>query len=206
MKRPTPADPAAVVGSGARQGELLAAEPWPDGFAYRKEVISPDEERALAERFALLPLTPFAFRGFLARRRVVSFGWRYDYAGRALRRSDEIPGLLMPLRERAAEFAGLPAQSLQQVLITEYAPGAAIGWHRDKPMFEDVIAMSFLAPCTLRLRRGHEEGWDRRSIELLPRSAYLLRGPARRDWEHSIPPVGELRFSVTFRTLRAATS
>jgi alkylated DNA repair dioxygenase AlkB len=85
------------------------------------------------------------------------------------------------------------------------APGAAIGWHRDKSVFEDVIALSFLAPCTLRLRRGHEEGWDRRSIELLPRSAYLLRGPARRDWEHSIPPVGELRFSVTFRTLRAAT-
>jgi alkylated DNA repair dioxygenase AlkB len=85
------------------------------------------------------------------------------------------------------------------------APGAAIGWHRDKPVFEDVIALSFLARCTLRLRRGHEEGWNRRSIELLPRSAYLLRGPARRDWEHSIPPVGELRFSVTFRTLRAAT-
>jgi alkylated DNA repair dioxygenase AlkB len=72
-------------------------------------------------------------------------------------------------------------------------------------VFEDVVALSFLAPCTLRLRRRHEEGWDRRAIELLPRSAYLLRGPARRDWEHSIPPVGELRFSVTFRTLRAAT-
>src|SRR5580693_4789686 len=123
MKRPTRAETAAVVGSGARQGELLAAEPWPDGFAHREEVIAPDEERALAERFALSPLTPFAFRGFLARRRVVSFGWRYDYAGQALQRSDEIPGLLMPLRERAAEFAGVPARCLQQVLVTEYAPG-----------------------------------------------------------------------------------
>ena len=154
MKRPTRAETAAAVGIGARQGQLLAAEPWPDGFAYREEVISPDEERALAEpELALLPLTPFAFRGFLARRRVVSFGWRYDYAGRALRQSDKIPGLLIPLRERAAEIAGVPARSLQQVLITEYAPGAAIGWHRDKPMFEDVIALSFLAQCTLRLRR-----------------------------------------------------
>jgi alkylated DNA repair dioxygenase AlkB len=186
------------------QGQLFAADAWPEGFVSRDEVISPAEERALAERFALLPLAPFAFHGFLARRRVVSFGWRYDYAGRALRPSEEIPALLMPLRERAAAFAGVPAQSLQQVLVTEYAPGAAIGWHRDKPMFEDVVAVSFLAPCTLRLRRRHAEGWERRSIELMPRSAYLLRGASRRDWEHSIPPVGELRFSVTFRNFAVA--
>jgi alkylated DNA repair dioxygenase AlkB len=206
MKRPALAAAAAGGKIGARQGELFAPAPRPEGFAYREEVISPDEERALAERFALLPLAPFAFHGFLGRRRIVSFGWRYDYAGRTLRPSEEIPGLLMPLRERAAEFAGVPAQSLQQVLVTEYAPGAALGWHRDKPMFEDVVAVSFLAPCTLRLRRRHDEGWDRRSIELLPRSAYLLRGPSRRDWEHSIPPVGELRFSVTFRNFIAAAS
>jgi alkylated DNA repair dioxygenase AlkB len=206
MKRPALAAAAAGGKIGARQGELFAPAPRPEGFAYREEVISPDEERALAERFALLPLAPFAFHGFLGRRRIVSFGWRYDYAGRTLRPSEEIPGLLMPLRERAAEFAGVSAQSLQQVLVTEYAPGAAIGWHRDKPMFEDVVAVSFLAPCTLRLRRRHDEGWDRRSIELLPRSAYLLRGPSRRDWEHSIPPVGELRFSVTFRNFIAAAS
>ena len=186
------------------QGDLFTAEAWPEGFAYSDGVISPDEERALAQRFALLPLAPFAFHGFLARRRVVSFGWRYDYAGRALRPSEEIPALLMPLRERAAAFAGVPAHSLQQVLVSEYAPGAAIGWHRDKPMFEDVVAVSFLAPCTLRLRRRHGEGWERRSIELMPRSAYLLRGAARHDWEHSIPPVGELRFSVTFRNFTAA--
>jgi alkylated DNA repair dioxygenase AlkB len=206
MKRPALAAAAAGGKIGARQGELFAPAPRPEGFAYREEVISPDEERALAERFALLPLAPFAFHGFLGRRRIVSFGWRYDYAGRTLRPSEEIPGLLMPLRERAAEFAGVPAQSLQQVLVTEYAPGAATAWHLDKPMFEDVVAVSFPAPCTLRLRRRHDEGWDRRSIELLPRSAYLLRGPSRRDWEHSIPPVGELRFSVTFRNFIAAAS
>jgi alkylated DNA repair dioxygenase AlkB len=188
----------------AQQRDLFAAQSWPEGFAYREEAITPEEERALAGQFALLPLTPFAFRGFLGRRRIVSYGWRYDYAGRTLRPSDEIPDLLMPLRERAAEIAGVAAQSLQQVLVSEYAPGAAIGWHRDKPMFEDVVAFSFLAPCTLRLRRRRDDGWDRRSIELRPRSAYLLRGPSRRDWEHSIPPVGQLRFSVTFRNFTAA--
>ena len=198
MKKPTL--------TGAQQGDLFAALSWPGGFAYREEAITPDEERALAEQFARLPLTPFAFHGFVGRRRIVSYGWRYDYAGRTLRPSDEIPGLLLPLRERAAEIAGVAAQSLQQVLVTEYAPGAAIGWHRDKPMFEDVVAFSFLAPCTLRLRRRRDDGWDRRSIELRPRSAYLLRGPSRRDWEHSIPPVGQLRFSVTFRNFSAAAA
>jgi alkylated DNA repair dioxygenase AlkB len=193
------------VETRGQPAELFATQPWPEGFAYREEVISLGEERSLAERFALLPLTPFAFRGFVGRRRVVSFGWRYDYAGRMRRQSDQIPALLMPLRERAADFAGVPAQSLQQVLVTEYAPGAAIGWHRDKPMFEDVIALSFLAPCTLRLRRRQEEGWERRFIELGPRSAYLLRGPSRREWEHSIAPMGELRFSVTFRSVIAGT-
>jgi alkylated DNA repair dioxygenase AlkB len=196
MKKPTL--------TGAQQGDLFAAPSWPEGFAYREEAITPDEERALAAQFARLPLAPFAFHGFLGRRRIVSYGWRYDYAGRKLRPSEEIPGLLMPLRERAAEIAGVAAQSLQQVLVTEYAAGAAIGWHRDKPMFEDVVAFSFLAPCTLRLRRRHGAGWDRRSIELMPRSAYLLRGASRRDWEHSIPPVDQLRFSVTFRNFIAA--
>jgi alkylated DNA repair dioxygenase AlkB len=190
--------------SEPEQGDLFAAQSWPEGFAYREEAITLEEERALAEQFKLLPLTPFAFHGFLGRRRIVSYGWRYDYSGRTLRPSDEIPGPLMPLRERAAEIAGVAAQSLQQVLVTEYAPGAAIGWHRDKPMFEDVVAFSFLAPCTLRLRRRRDDGWDRRSIELRPRSAYLLRGPSRRAWEHSIPPVGQLRFSVTFRNFTAA--
>jgi alkylated DNA repair dioxygenase AlkB len=203
MKRQTLPGAAGATRTESRQGETFAAEPWPEGFVYREELISPDEERALAERFALLPLTPFAFHGFLGRRRIVSFGWRYDYGGRTLRPSEEIPGLLMPLRARAAEFAGVPAQSLQQVLVTEYPPGAAIGWHRDKPMFEDVVAISFLAPCTLRLRHRQEEGWERRSIELRPRSAYLLRGPSRREWEHSIRPPGELRFSVTFRNFTA---
>ena len=174
----------------------------PDGFVYRDEVISADEERHFAEQFALLPFAPFQFQGFLGRRRVVSFGWRYDYASRQIHPAAELPELLLPLRERAAEVAELTPQSLQQILVTEYAPGAPIGWHRDKPIFQDVVAVSFLSPCLLRFRRRLRDGWERHSLEVMPRSAYVLRGRARNEWEHSIPPVSALRYSVTFRNLR----
>jgi alkylated DNA repair dioxygenase AlkB len=184
----------------SRQGDLFAAgHRLPAGFDHRDDLIAPEDERALAERFAALPFQPFDFHGYLAKRRVVWFGWRYDYGGRTLRESPAIPDVLLPLRERAAGFAGLPADSLQQVLVTEYAPGAGIGWHRDKPMFEDVVAVSFLAACVLRFRRRAADGWERAAMTLAPRSAYLLRGPSRREWEHSIPAVPQLRYSVTFR-------
>jgi alkylated DNA repair dioxygenase AlkB len=150
----------AVVGSGAQQNEPGTGESWPQGFAYREEVISAGEECALAERRAC--------------------GWRYDNAAQSERPGKELFRLLTPLRERAAEIAGVPVQSLRQVLVTEYPPGAVMGWHRDPLMFDDVVALSLLTPCTLRLRRRLEEGWEGRSLEVMPRSAYLLRGPARR--------------------------
>lgn len=193
-----------VVANARRQADLFPDDQaMPEGFVYRAEVISAEEERSFAERFALLPFAPFEFHGFLGRRRVVSFGWRYDYAGRQIRSSAPLPDFLLSLRERAADVAGLAADSLQQALVTEYAPGAPIGWHRDKPEFQDVVAISFLAPCLLRFRRRLGDAWERRSLDVLPRSAYVLRGAARSEWEHSIPPLSALRYSVTFRNLRA---
>ena len=186
------------------QADLFGAvRPWPEGFDYRESVVSTDDELALIERFRGLPFKPFDFHGFLGNRRVVSFGWRYDYSGATLRPSDDIPPFLLLLREQAAAFAGVGAGELQQVLINEYAAGAGIGWHRDRPMFEDIIAISFGATCILRLRRKQVSGWQRITHELGPRSAYLLRGPVRREWEHSIPPVSHLRYSVTFRNFAA---
>jgi alkylated DNA repair dioxygenase AlkB len=182
------------------QANLFAAEPaLPAGFAYRDGVISPGEEQALVERFAALPFRPFEFHGYLGKRRVVSYGWRYDYGGGKLRQSDGLPPFLLPLRDAAAGFAGIPADSLQQILVTEYALGAGIGWHRDRPMFEDVVAVSFLSPCTLRFRRKHGTGWERAVQEIRGRSACLLRGAARREWQHSVPPLDRLRYAVTFR-------
>jgi alkylated DNA repair dioxygenase AlkB len=180
----------------------LFAPGAPEGFQYNDAVLSPDQERDLVEEFARLPFREFEFRGFLGKRRIVSFGWRYDFNVRELQQAEDIPTFLLDLRERAAEFAGLSADQLQHLLVTEYSPGAAIGWHKDRTEFNDVIGISLLVPCVFRLRRKAAKGWERASIELQPRSAYLLRGSAREDWQHSIPPVDKLRYSVTFRSLR----
>jgi alkylated DNA repair dioxygenase AlkB len=191
---------------GDAQSELfIAPSAWPQGFAYEDEVIAADDETALMARFDELPFKPFEFYAFRGNRHVVSFGWRYDYSGATLRRSDEIPAFLFPLRELAAAFAGIAADTLQQVLINKYAPGAGIGWHRDRPVYEDVVAISLGAPCTLRLRRKQGDGWERASQRILPRSAYLLRGVVRREWEHSVPPVDRLRYSATFRNFVAGS-
>lgn len=181
---------------------LFPLRALPEGFQYQDEVLSPDQERTLVEKFASLPFREFEFGGFLGKRRNVSFGWRYDFNVRKLREAEEIPTFLMDLRQKAANFAGLREGQLQHVLVTEYAPGSAIGWHRDRDEFRDVIGISLLTPCMFRLRRKAGQRWERASRELLPRSAYLLRGVARDVWQHSVPPVDMLRYSVTFRSLR----
>lgn len=187
----------------AAQPDLFAEPPRPEGFAYRPELISPAEERQLAERLGELPFKPFEFQGFLGLRRVVSFGWRYDFNDHAMRQAEPFPEWLVPLRRRAEAFAGLPDGAFEHVLLNEYAPGAPIGWHRDRPQFEDVVGVSLLAPCTFRFRRKQGAGWERINLTVEPRSAYLLRGPARNAWEHSIPPAKALRYSITFRSLRS---
>jgi alkylated DNA repair dioxygenase AlkB len=113
-----------------------------------------------------------------------------------------MPAWLHPARDVAARFAGLDPDTLRHALVTEYSAGAAIGWHRDKGVFGDVIGLSLLAPCTFRLRRKSGTTWERVSLVAEPRSVYLLRGPSRTEWEHSIPAVDALRYSITFRSLR----
>ena len=177
-------------------------EQLPAGFRYQPDLISPDEEQQLARKIEKLPLKEFEFHGFEGKRRVVSFGWRYDFSERQLQNADEIPSFLLPLRDRAAECAGLEPAKFQHVLVIEYGPGAAIGWHRDKAVFGEIVGVSLLAPCRFRLRRKHGATWQRASMILAPRSAYLLAGPARTEWQHSIRPMEQLRYSVTFRNFR----
>ena len=179
-----------------------SAPSLPDGFRYQAEVLSPAAERDLVDRFAGLEFKEFEFRGFLGKRRVVSFGWQYDYNVQQLRKRAAMPDFLAPLRQIAARFAGLAPAALEQALVTEYSAGAAIGWHKDRPMFGGVVGVSLLSSCLFRLRRKSGSRWQRASLTVEPRSIYLLRGPSRAEWEHSIPAVERLRYSVTFRTFR----
>jgi alkylated DNA repair dioxygenase AlkB len=174
----------------------------PEGFKCRPGLISNDEERVLAGHIAGLPLKEFEFQGFLGKRRIVSFGWRYDFNGGGLQRTEDLPPFLLPVREQAAAFAGLPPEQLQQVLLTEYKAGVQIGWHKDRSVFGEVVGISLLSSCTFRLRRKVGTRWERASIVAEPRSAYLLSGPARTEWEHSIPGVEALRYSITFRNFK----
>lgn len=177
-----------------------AADP-PPGMDYAPDFLAPHEEVALIRRLSALPFAPFAFHGFEGLRRVVSYGWRYDFsAGRGVR-VEAIPDWLQSVRDQAGQWAGLEPAVLEQALITEYRPGAPIGWHRDRPMFDAVIGVSLGSPCSLRFRRRSGSGWARRAVPLAPRSIYRLGGEARWAWEHSIGPADALRYSITFRSL-----
>jgi len=189
------------------QPDLFQASPaLPEGFRYWPDFLSAHEERNLVERFATLPFKEFEFRGYRGIRRVLSFGWQYDFNQMELQRTDDMPAFLLPLRERAARFANLEASDLQHVLLTEYAPGAGIGWHKDKPVFAEVVGISLGSPCAFRFRRKSGRTWEGASMVAAPRSAYLLQGPSCTEWEHSIPALDRLRYSITFRNFRSAST
>ncbi len=184
---------------GAAAGSLPQL---PESFCYRAGLISPAEEEALLTRVRDLPFRDFEFHGYTGKRRVVSFGWQYDFSASRLRKADDIPDYFLPLREATAAFAGLEPGEFQHALVTEYSPGAGIGWHRDKAEFGEVVGVSLLSPCILCFRRAAgRKKWERVRVAVEPRSAYHLRGPARSEWEHSILRVEALRYSITFRNL-----
>ena len=185
------------------QPDLFAApDPLPDGLRYRPDLMPPAEEAALIAQIERLPFAPFQFHGFEGKRRTVSYGWQYRFDGSGLAPAEPMPAWLLPVRARAAAFAGLEPDALAHVLIIEYAPGAGIGWHRDRPDFGEVIGVSLASPAPLRFRRKRGAKWERFSLLAEPRSAYHLAGAARAEWEHSLNPVETLRYSITFRTLR----
>jgi alkylated DNA repair dioxygenase AlkB len=171
------------------------------GLRYAEAVVGEAEEEQLIERLIRTDLSPFRFHGWLGNRKTKSFGWRYDFDDASFAPTDPVPGWLAPLRETAAVFAGVQAEDFVHVLLARYDPGAGIGWHRDRDVFDQVVGISLAAPATLRFRRRKPGGFDRANLEVAPRSAYLLSGEARREWEHSITPGDALRFSITFRTL-----
>ena len=180
---------------------LLFDAPLIAGLRYEEAVISEAQERTLLDRLERVDLAPFRFHGFLGNRRTQSFGWRYDFEDASFTPAEPMPDWLQPLRQRAAEFAGLDYEDFVHVLLARYDPGAGIGWHRDRDVFEQVVGISLNTPATLRFRQRTDAGFRRANLEVAPRSAYLLSGESRRDWEHRITPGDALRFSITFRTL-----
>jgi alkylated DNA repair dioxygenase AlkB len=172
----------------------------PPGLEIRDEFVDPAEEAALLEQIDRLSFKPFEFHGWTGNRQTVSFGWRYDFGQARIERAPPIPDFLLPLRERAAAFAGLEPAAFEQALLIRYDVGAGIGWHRDRPVFDRVFGLSLLSPCALRFRRRRNGGFERFTLDAQPRSAYLLRREIRHEWEHGIAPVALKRYSITFRS------
>ena len=175
----------------------------PKGLRYAPDFVSAETERALIAHIAELPLQPFQFGAFEGHRRVKSFGHRYDYTLQKLTEAEPIPDWLGAIARAVEDFGDLPERSVRQILCTEYDAGVGIGWHRDKPHYDKVFGLSLGATCRFRFRRRQGETWGRFTLSAEPRSLYLMDGEARQNWEHSIPPVEQRRWSITFRTMRS---
>lgn len=184
----------------AAQCDLFARPSLP-GLSQAADIVTPAEETALITAIDRMALSPFRFHGWEGKRLTVSFGWRYDFEDASFAPAEPIPDWLLPLRERAAQFAGLRADALVQAMLIRYDPGAGIGWHRDRPVFEHVLGISLGQPAKMRFRRRRPGGFDRASACLEPRSIYHLTGEARHQWEHSIATMEATRWSITFRSL-----
>ena len=174
------------------------------GLRSQNDVIAADEEGTLIERIDAADLQPFRFQGWTGNRLTTAFGWSYDFEVGRPREAPPIPDWLLPIRERAGVVAGLNPADLIQALLIRYDPGAGIGWHRDRPIYEHVVGVSLGEPATMRFRRRRPGGFDRATAPLEPRGIYHMSGAARHDWEHSIVAMERPRWSITFRSLAAA--
>ena len=173
-----------------------------DGFRYAAEFLTGPEEAQLLELIRALPFEQAHYKEWRARRRIVSFGGRYDFTRNELTSAPPVPDFLHPLRAQVAAWAGIPVARFAHAMVAEYPPATPLGWHRDVPQFEDIAGVSLLGHARLRFRPWPPRPRQRAAyaIDLAPRSAYLLRGAARWEWQHAVSPTRELRYSITFRT------
>ena len=177
----------------------------PDGLEIQSEFLSRAEEAVLIELVRQLPLQEAKYKEYTARRRVVSYGGKFDYDSNELLPSGELIDALQPLRARVAVWAGVEPQALVHTLVAEYAPGTPLGWHRDVPNFESIFGVSLGGCAVLRFRPYPPDRPRKKDViklQIAPRSIYALRGTARWGWQHSVAPVNALRWSITFRTAR----
>ncbi|SEL48853.1 Alkylated DNA repair dioxygenase AlkB [Stigmatella aurantiaca] len=176
----------------------------PEGLIYVPDFLTESEEALLLEHLRGVAFSEIRMHGQVARRRTAHFGWLYGYESWKVEPGPPLPDYLLPLRSRCAELMAEPPEQLVEALLSEYPPGATIGWHRDAPMFgPQVVGVSLGSACRMRFQRGQGEARRVYAQELAPRSAYVLGGEARSTWQHSIPAVKQTRYSITFRTLKA---
>jgi DNA oxidative demethylase len=181
----------------------VTSDALPEGFAYRDDFVSADEERGLLAAMEELEFRTVEMRGQVAKRTVRHFGLDYEYESGELVATDPLPDSMAWLRDRCAALIEREPADLVQILASRYPPGAGIGWHRDAPMFGSrIVGVSLLSPCRMRFQRTVGGVRETAAIELAPRSAYVLAGKARWSWQHSIPGTKALRYSITFRTLK----
>jgi len=173
------------------------------GYVYEPDFLSDTEEASLIDQVRKLPLKEAEYKQFQAKRRIHSYGGRYDFSANRLLEAEPLAPFLYPLRERVARWTAHSAADFAQALVAEYTPGTQLGWHRDVPHFELVVGVSLGSPCKMRFRHYPPQARERSlAVELAPRSIYRLEGEARWGWQHRIPPTPGLRYSITFRTLR----
>jgi alkylated DNA repair dioxygenase AlkB len=187
------------------QPDLIGFDATPPGFVYQPDFLTPQEETELTQRFRSLPFQEAVYRQWQARRRIVSYGGRYDFSRHSLDPAPPIPHFLDFLRKRIAEWAAIDPKAIQHAVIAEYGMGTQLGWHRDVPQFDQVMGVSLAGQARMRLRPYPPAKGARAAvaIDLARRSAYRFQGPARWEWQHAISPTRELRYSITFRTLRS---
>jgi alkylated DNA repair dioxygenase AlkB len=185
---------------------LFPVEPtFPEGFSYTPDFLSEDEEAELFNLIKNINLHNFNFQGFKANRKVASFGYDYSFDNGKLTKGKEIPATFDFLIEKVSKQVAIPPNEFAELLVTEYSPGTVINWHRDAPPFDLIAGISIIADCTFRLRPQDKAKQGRSSVISFPvkrRSLYIIQGPARTHWQHSITPVKETRYSITLRTLR----
>jgi alkylated DNA repair dioxygenase AlkB len=195
MASPTRIDPA---------DDLFAAEALPSGLDYRPDFLGEHDESLLLRELAGLAFAAAPYKAYTARRRIASFGVAYDFDRDRLRTAAVLPEFLTPLAARVARVLDVEQRELAQVLVTEYAPGTPLGWHRDAPVFESIAGVSLASACELQWRRWPPGAREPvLGLQVAPRSLYVMRGEARWGWQHRVPAVKALRYSITFRTLRA---
>ena len=197
-----------------RQAGLFeAAQTLPHGLLYRAEFLSRKEESALLAAIATLPFREARFQQYFARRRVVHYHaagdtTSYDGNDGETFSSGPLPPFLTGLLQRISSWIDIPTSAFVHALVSEYRPGTPIGWHRDKPVYGTVVGISMHGWGRMRFRPFAQDPDPRDvvALDLEPRSAYVMRGAIRWDWQHSMLPTKELRYSITFRTLAVGGS